>query len=199
MDSSSKLEETIDKILTRSESEILAGLTEAHSESEEKIAKSQSFLEEEYDRILDEGKKEADKIAKQIVGGSDLKARNRQLLLVQESITRVFEKAVEKVDSARRDADYSKLVSALVDEAIGALGTSDVVIYASAKDRDAVQSVLGGFAGAKLSSETIECLGGIRAKSKDGSMSYDNTIDSRIERMKPLIRKEIAAKFGIGD
>jgi V/A-type H+-transporting ATPase subunit E len=55
------------------------------------------------------------------------------------------------------------------------------------------------FSGAEFSSETIECLGGIKAKSKDGAMTFDNTIDARIERLKPLIRKEIAAKFGVGN
>ncbi|MGI0047906.1 MAG: V-type ATP synthase subunit E family protein, partial [Nitrososphaera sp.] len=43
-----------------------------------------------------------------------------------------------------------------------------------------------------LSNDHIDVLGGIRVKSADGTMTYDNTIDSRIERLKPLIRKNIA-------
>ena len=43
-----------------------------------------------------------------------------------------------------------------------------------------------------MSSQPIDVIGGIRVKSGDGSMTYDNTIDSRIERLKPLIRKNIA-------
>jgi V/A-type H+/Na+-transporting ATPase subunit E len=45
---------------------------------------------------------------------------------------------------------------------------------------------------AKLSDQHIDVLGGIRIKSSDGTMTYDNTLDSRIERLKPLIRKNIA-------
>jgi V/A-type H+-transporting ATPase subunit E len=45
---------------------------------------------------------------------------------------------------------------------------------------------------AKLSDQHIDALGGIRIKSSDGTMTYDNTLDSRIERLKPLIRKNIA-------
>ena len=52
--------------------------------------------------------------------------------------------------------------------------------------------------GSKLSSDTIDCIGGIIAKSKDGTMKFDNTLDARIERLKPLIRKEIASTFGVG-
>ena len=34
---------------------------------------------------------------------------------------------------------------------------------------------------------------------KMDAMTFDNTIDARIERLKPLIRKEIASKFGVGE
>ena len=79
------------------------------------------------------------------------------------------------------------------------MGTSDITIFTNSKDKDAVQSVLSNFSGAELSSETIDCLGGIKVRSKDGSMTFDNTIDARLERLKPLIRKEIASKFGVGE
>ncbi len=55
------------------------------------------------------------------------------------------------------------------------------------------------YPGSELSQETIECLGGVKVKSKDGSMTFDNTVDARIERLKPLIRKEIATQFGVGN
>jgi V/A-type H+-transporting ATPase subunit E len=45
---------------------------------------------------------------------------------------------------------------------------------------------------AKVSEQHIDVLGGIRIKSADGTMTYDNTLDSRIEGLKPLIRKNIA-------
>jgi V/A-type H+-transporting ATPase subunit E len=44
---------------------------------------------------------------------------------------------------------------------------------------------------ATVSDQHIDVLGGVRIKSADGTMSYDNTLDSRIERLKPLIRKNI--------
>ena len=43
----------------------------------------------------------------------------------------------------------------------------------------------------KLSDQPINAIGGIRVRSADGSITYDNTLDSRIERFKPLIRKDI--------
>ena len=43
----------------------------------------------------------------------------------------------------------------------------------------------------RVSDQPINALGGIRVRSADGTMSFDNTIDSRVERLKPLIRKNI--------
>ena len=73
------------------------------------------------------------------------------------------------------------------------------MISTNSKDKDVVQSTISQFPGAELSSDSIDCLGGIKVKSKDGAMTFDNTIDARIERLKPLIRKDIASKFGVGN
>ena len=198
MTSDSKLESTIDKILRQTEIENLSSLKKSFEESLEILTKSQSSLEEDYDRIIDEGKKEAEKIEKQIIGSSDLESRNKEILLVEDSIKKVFEKAIEKISSSTRNDSYPKLIESLLEESINALGTNDVIISTNSKDKEIVQGLLSKFSGAELSSDSIDCLGGVEVKSKDGSMTFTNTIDSKIDRMKPLIRKDIATKFGIG-
>ncbi len=199
MTSDPKLERTVDKILNQTEVEILTSLKNSFDESIETLSKSQSSLEQEYDKTIDEGRKESEKIEKQIVGSSDLESRNKQLLLVEESVEKVFDKALEKIKSTNRNDDYSKLITTLLNEATEALGTTEVMIYTNSKDQDVVKQTLSKYSGAELSSETIDCLGGVEIKSKDGSMAFNNTIDARIERLKPLIRKEIASKFGLGN
>jgi len=196
--SNSKLETTIDKILSQTETEILSSLKSSLDETQETLSKSQSKLEQEYDRIVNEGKKEADKVQKQIIGSSDLESRNKQLKMLDDSVQNVFDKAIEKIKTIKRDDKYSKLINTLLEEATETLGTKDVIVYTNSADKKIVNSLLSKFPGKKLASETIECLGGIEIKSKDGSMSFNNTIDARLDRMKPLIRKEIARKFGLG-
>lgn len=198
MASNSKLETTIDKILNQTGIEILSSLKSSLDETQETLSKSQSKLEQEYDRIVNEGKKEADKVQKQIIGSSDLESRNKQLKMLDDSVQNVFDKAIEKIKTIKRDDKYSKLINTLLEEATETLGTKDVIVYTNSADKKIVNSLLSKFPGKKLASETIECLGGIEIKSKDGSMSFNNTIDARLDRMKPLIRKEIARKFGSG-
>lgn len=199
MASNSALESTIDKILKNTEKDILTNIKSGLDESQQKLDDAIPKLESEYDKIILNGKKEADKIEKQITGASDIEVRNKQLLTLEEAVERVFSSALEQIANADRSGDYSNLVKTLINEAIQILGTSEVTIFTNTKDKDVVQSTVSQFSGAELSSETIECLGGVKVKSKDGAMTFDNTIDARIERLKPLIRKEIAAKFGVGN
>ena len=199
MVSSPALEQTIDKILNQTEKNIMLNIQSALSESEKTLDNAIPKLEQEYDKIISDGKKEADKIEKQIIGSSDLEARNKQLLALEEAIDKVFSKAIDQISNIERSSDYSNLIKTLLDESTKILGTTQVIIYTNSKDRNVVQGVLSKYPGAELSHETIDCLGGITAQSKDGAMKFDNTIDARIQRLKPLIRKEIATKFGVGN
>jgi len=192
------LERTVSKILDETEGNIVSKLQETLDNSSKSLDDAVTSLGDEYDKIVADGKKEAEKIEKQIVGSADLEARNRQLVLVEESVDRAFAKAIDRIKNTERDGSYSELIGTLLDESVRVLGTSDITVLCNDRDKPAVQSGLSRFSGAELSPETIDCMGGIRAKSKDGSMTFDNTLDARLDRMKPLIRKEIASKFGLG-
>jgi len=195
----SAIESTIDQVLDRNSSEFSTSLKASLEEAQKTLSDSLPMLEEEYEKIISGGKKEADKIAKQIVGSSDLATRNNALLLVQESADKVIEKAKEKIQNMDRNSEYSNLITKLLTEATEALNTSEVIVYTNSKDKEVVQSAMSNISGAEMSDELIDCMGGVKVTSKDGSMSFDNTIDARIELLKPLIRKDIAAQFNIGD
>ncbi|MDC0605496.1 V-type ATP synthase subunit E [Nitrosopumilus sp.] len=191
------LESTIDKILKNTENDVLSSLKSSLDDSQQSLDDSASQLDSEYDKIISDGKKEADKIEKQIVGGSDIEARNKQLLALEAAVDRVFTTALEQITNSDRNSDYANLIKTLLEESTKILGTTEVKVFTNAKDKDVVQSSLSSFSGSELSSETIDCIGGVKIQSKDGAMKFDNTIDAKIERLKPLIRKEIASKFGV--
>ena len=199
MSSNSALESTIDQVLERNSSEFSKSLKNSLADAQNILSDSLSMLEEEYEKIISDGKKEADKIEKQIVGSADLEARNKSLLIVQESTDKVLEKAKAKIVNMERNSEYSSLITKLLTEATSALNTSDVIVYTNSKDKDLVQSAVSNISGAELSNDLIDCMGGVKVTSKDGSMSFDNTIDARIELLKPLIRKDIAAQFNLGN
>jgi V/A-type H+-transporting ATPase subunit E len=196
--SNSSLEQAIDTVIDKTEKKILLDLKNSVSFSKQTLDDSLPKLEQEYDKVISNGKKEADKIEKQIVGSADIEARNKQLLLLEEAVEKVFSKALDQISNVDRSGDYSNLIKSLLKESTQILGTSEITVFTNAKDKGVVQSALSKFSGAELSSDTIDCIGGIIAKSKDGTVKFDNTLDARIERLKPLIRKEIASTFGVG-
>jgi V/A-type H+-transporting ATPase subunit E len=196
--SNSSLEQAIDTVIDKTEKKILLDLKNSVSFSKQTLDDSLPKLEQEYDKVISNGKKEADKIEKQIIGSADIEARNKQLLLLEEAVEKVFSKALDQISNVDRSGDYSNLIKSLLKEATQILGTSEITVFTNAKDKGVVQSALSKFSGAELSSDTIDCIGGIIAKSKDGTVKFDNTLDARIERLKPLIRKEIASTFGVG-
>jgi V/A-type H+-transporting ATPase subunit E len=193
------LEHTIDKILNKNEKDVLSNIQLALSESQKTIDNAMPKLEQEYDKIISDGKKEADKLEKQIIGSSDLEVRNKQLIALEMAIDKVFTKALDQIANTDRSSDYSNLIKTLLDESTKILGTTKVIVSTNSKDKDLVQSLLSKYHGAELSSQTINCLGGVIVKSKDGAMKFDNTIDARFQRLKPLIRKQISSKFGVGN
>ena len=195
----SSLERTIDKILDRTENDALSGLKESLEASKKTLDDSVPKLQQEYDKIINDGKKEAEKLEKQIVGSSDLEMRNKQIVLVEEAIERAFTKATDQIKNTKRDENYTKLITKLIEESTKILGTSEITVYSNSSDKEIIQKILPKFSGAQLSPESINCLGGIKVKSKNGAMTFDNTLNARLERMKPLIRKEIATQFGLGN
>lgn len=191
------IEATIDKILNQTQTRMGQALDDTLEESHKKLDKSLGDLQKEYDRIISDGHKEADKLKRQIIGSADLEGRNRQLIAVEKAVDQVFDRAISEIRTTSRDDSYEAFCRGLLEQAISALGTSDVIVHTNDTDRKTVLYVIDEISGPTLAQESISCLGGIRVSTSDGTVSFDNTLDARIERLKPLIRKNIADKFGV--
>ena len=89
-------------------------------------------------------------------------------------------------------------MSSIIEESVSSVGSGEVEIECNKNDAELVRRILSDLQNknpnvqAKVSDHSIDVLGGIKVKSADGTMTFDNTLESRIERLKPLIRKNIA-------
>jgi V/A-type H+-transporting ATPase subunit E len=113
-------------------------------------------------------------------------------------VNKAFEQARERLANSGRDSSYQALMAKVVEESIPQVGSDEVIVECNKNDADLVRKIVAdlskknGRLKASVSDKPIDAIGGIRVKSADGTMSFDNTLDSRIERLKPLIRKNIA-------
>jgi V/A-type H+/Na+-transporting ATPase subunit E len=189
------LERTIDKVLSQKESALISEINSALRNSLKNLESSKTNLQVEYDNIIESSKKQAENLKRQIIGSSTLHARNKELVIIESAIDEIFNKAREKLAQSNNEKNYEKLLTKMIKDSIAKLG-SDVVIQCNKTDLKLVKKISSEESTNKkskitVSDEVIDVIGGIKATSVDGTMTLDNTLDSSIESLKPLIRKDI--------
>ena len=200
MSSNSTLEHMIGKVLVQKEAELISQIDSAYQESLDNLESSRGKLEAERARIVEAARKQAENLRRQIIGSARLAARNQELLTIENAVNKAFEEAKKKLQASSNTDSYKELLKHMVEESISAVGGSNaVIIECNKNDVELVRKVVSELQdsgkvqqAARVSDQHIDVLGGVRIKSSDGTMTYDNTLDSRIERLKPLIRKNIA-------
>ena len=193
--SPNSLERTIDKVLSQKESALISEIDSALQNSLKNLESSKGSLQVEYANIIESSKKQADNLKRQIIGSSTLNARNKELVIIESAIDEIFNKAKEKLAKSNNEKDYEKLLTRMVQDSVAKLG-SEIIIQCNKSDLKLVKKISSQESSDKkvkitVSDEPIDVIGGMKAASVDGTMTLDNTLDSNIETLKPLIRKDI--------
>ena len=189
------LERTIDKVLSQKESALISEIDSALQKSLKNLESSKSSLQTEYDSIIESSKKQAENLKRQIIGSSTLNARNKELVIIESAIDEIFNKAREKLAERNSQKNYEKLLTRIIEDTAAKLGF-EIIIQCNKTDLKLVKKLSSEISTEKkmkitVSDELIDIIGGIKATSVDGTMTLDNTLDSSIESLKPLIRKDI--------
>ena len=189
------LERTIDQVLSQKESALISEIDSALQNSLKNLESSKTSLQVEYDNIIESSKKQAENLKRQIIGSSTLNARNKELVTIESAIIDIFNKAKEKLAESNDEKNYEKLLAKMIEDSAAKLG-SDIIIQCSKNDLKLVKKISSQESIDKkmkitVSDDVIDIIGGIKATSVDGTMTLDNTLDSSIESLKPLIRKDI--------
>jgi len=189
------LERTIDKVLSQKESALISEIDSALQNSLKNLESSKTTLQVEYDAIIESSKKQAESLKRQIIGSSTLNARNKELIIIESAIDEIFTKAKEKLAQSNNEKNYEKLLTRMIQDSVSKLG-SEIVIQCNKADQKLVRKISSQESTTKnmkvsVSDNFLDIIGGIKATSADGTMTLDNTLDSNIESLKPLIRKDI--------
>jgi V/A-type H+/Na+-transporting ATPase subunit E len=189
------LERTIDKVLSQKESALISEIDSALQNSLKNLESSKSSLQTEYDNIIESSKKQAENLKRQIIGSNTLNARNKELVIIESAIDEIFNRAKEKLAESNNEKNYEKLLISMIKDSAGKLG-SEIILQCNKTDLKLVKKMASEISSDKkmkitVSDEVIDVIGGIKATSVDGTMTLDNTLDSSIESLKPLIRKDI--------
>ncbi len=188
------LDRTFDKVLAQKQDEFIAQIESAYQEALTNLESSKSSLGSEYDRIIQSSKKQAENLKRQILGSKRLESRNQELLLIEAAVNDLFQKAKQRLHELPRDKEYEIMINEMIEDCISAIDSDQIVIESNEKDRKIVSGIITNKSSRVkilLSEKPVEVIGGLRARSIDGSLTYDSTLELRMDRLKPLIRKEI--------
>jgi len=184
----------LEKVSREFEAEVLSDLEAGRTETLAKVESVRKVTQEDVSRILETSLKQAESVKRQIVGAAELEARNAQLKSLEKAVNEAFDHATTEV-SELSGALYEKAMAKLIHDGLDIIGPGAKVQCAS-KDRRVVASAiknLEGKAKVTLDEEPIETIGGVVLTTPDGSVRFDNTFEARLERMKPTLRKDVAA------
>lgn len=116
--------------------------------------------------------------------------------LVDEAIEQARERLVNIREDKRYPAVLHRLtLDALSDLALSAEETSKVRLEADPRDRERLEKNLQKIDLNLQRSYDLQCAGGLAAKSEDGRVAVINTLEARLERGQPYLRRYLAALF----
>lgn len=115
-------------------------------------------------------------------------------------VDRALDQVRGRLANMRTDRLYPAVLHFLIDEALIELESSEIeigraILEADRRDRLAVESILREM-GLKIPvNYTLICWGGVVASSQDSRVVVINTLETRLERATPFLRRYLAAWF----
>ncbi len=187
-------EYTLDKVASEALAELVAEIDSGKKDAQERLVAMTRSTRGEVAKILEGGEREAESIRRQILGSAELEARNSTLRALEDASNKVIQESLSTVTEKRPEA-YQTALARLISEGALVIG-KDAAVLCNAKDRKIVGSVVKELNEQKgmeltLSDQGIQAMGGVVLQSSDGTIRYDNTLEARLERIKPQLRREI--------
>ncbi len=190
-------ENVVGKVAKDVQSEIKSSLEEAYKEALQIIDSAEKESVAKASEIPHSKERQAETLRRRIIGSAELKARNLSLQVLEEAVNRVFDESLKKMEDQSSMKNYGKSLKMFLEEGVDAIGGEEFTVVGRSADKDLLKKVSHEVEKEhnikiKIASETLESRGGVLVKNSDGSVIYDNTIEARLERLKPLLRKQIS-------
>lgn len=193
---SDALDKVIKKVAEETMRECLFLLDSAEKEAMELLESGMHETNAEAMEIIESAKRQAGLERSRILGMAEVEARNEMLALIEEYVNMVIERAMEKLKHAPTIPNYKDVMRKLLLEGLNAVG-SDVKVWTNAEGIDILKELadeVSAGTGFKVyvGDEPIDCTAGLKVSSLDGKRVFDNTVEGRLRRLRPLLRREVA-------
>ena len=169
---------------------------EARAKADAIRQRGQEEAEKVRREILEKAQAEADRLRSQTVASAQLKARTMQLEHREKLLDRVFQAAREKLADVQKRPDYDQLAAMLLREALVQLRVNKAEIRADPATRTllekkALKDISSELMGEFTVADNLEDGRGIVVDAADGKLHYDNTLETRLQRLQSTLRASV--------
>lgn len=180
-------------IMAEANDEAIHILEEAREKAEAIRKRAQEQAESERREILERAKEDAERLRSQTTATTQLKARSAQLEQREKLLDSVFAEVRKRLESVKGRPDYGDIAAMLTREALTQLKVNQAEIRADAVTRKALnladlsRELNGQFA----FGEALEEGTGVAVSAADGKLYYDNTLETRLNRLQGTLRSAV--------
>ncbi|PUA31315.1 MAG: hypothetical protein B9J98_06910 [Candidatus Terraquivivens tikiterensis] len=150
----------------------------------------------EAEEIIESARRQAGLERSRILSMAEVSSRNEALKLIEDYVSMAIDRAVEKLRRATSMPEYRDTMRRLLLEGLEAIG-GDAKAWTNAdgigllKELAEEVSRSTGFM-VHVVEEPIDCIAGLKLSSLDGKRVFDNTVEGRLRRLRPVLRREVA-------
>ena len=182
-------------ILTEARDETEQIIAEAKKKAEAIRKRAQEQAEEERKAILERASQDAERLRSQAVATAQLKARSLQLAHREQLLERVFKAVKEKLPEVQKRPDYDQVVAMLLREALTQLRVNKAVVRADETTQKILKKSLDEISkelNVELTiGDVLEEGIGVVVDAADGKLHYDNTLETRLNRLQSTLRSSV--------
>jgi V/A-type H+/Na+-transporting ATPase subunit E len=183
-------------ILKEADLDVQQIMEEAKKRADEIRRRGQDEAERVRREILDKAQQDADRLRSQTVSSAQLKARTMQLENREKLLDRVFQAAKEKLADVQKRPDYDQLAAQLLREALTQLRVNKAQIRADQATRALLEKKILDDISSELDgqytlADNLEEGTGIVVEAADGKLHYDNTLETRLQRLQSTLRASV--------
>jgi len=169
---------------------------EAMTKAESIRQRAREEAEQVRREILERAQNEADRLRSQTLSSAQLKARTMQLEHREKLLDGVFQAAKQKLPEVQKRPDYEQLAALLLREALTELRVNQAQIRADQSTRallekKALNDICTELKGEFTLADNLEEGTGIVVDAADGKLHYDNTLETRLQRLQGNLRASV--------
>jgi V/A-type H+-transporting ATPase subunit E len=206
-------DEGVDRIISHieaeTENEASEILLKAQAEADKIKKAAQEKIEREAERILSNGKRVASLEGQRIIAETKIDVRRKRMDAQEEAIAKSFEEARKVLEELAEKGKWDKFVYKdilfnLIVSAAEVVAGNKLELVFNQRDRktfnktrlkevsELVKKRTGKDISLALTEETMQFLGGVIVRDREKSMEVDNTLETKMNRLKETIRVDVA-------